>query len=228
MLAFPAHATQDPAVYRSVPNEKKQIAVTFDDGPHPILTPRILEILEKYQVRATFFMVGVNVNNYSEAAKAVQEHGHEIGNHTYSHRHLSQMNAAALQSDLAKCEEIIVNVCGRRPCLFRPPEGVVNQSVRRCGAEKDYSLILWSIDTKDWEVKNASKIADTVLKNIQPGDIILLHDYVGTQSKTPEALEIILPKLLAQGYEFVTVSELLQSAHCTSEGGGSEGPSSSS
>lgn len=187
----------------------KKIALTFDDGPHPTQTRKILSILDRYGVKATFFMIGQNVENYPEAAKAVAESGNEIGNHTFSHRHLSKTDNEKLSEEIERCGEKIQSVCGYQTKLFRPPEGVVSETVQRCAGERGYSLILWSIDTRDWETKNAQRIVNEVLKNVQSGDIILMHDYIGKNTKTPEALEILLPKLLALGYEPVTVSELL-------------------
>lgn len=195
-------------VYHSNPNETKRIALTFDDGPHPTQTKRILDILDAYGVKATFFMIGVNVENYPEAAKEVVQRGHEIGNHTYSHFHLKQLEQVGLSEELEKCEDTLENLCEYRTHLFRPPEGYLSDGVFECAEQGDYSLILWSIDTRDWEIKNADKIVETVMSKVGTGDIVLMHDYV-YQSKTPEALESLLPKLLALGYEPVTVSELL-------------------
>lgn len=198
-------------IYRSVSldPDKKQVALTFDDGPHPRLTKEILEILDEYGVKATFFMIGENVKNYPEAAKAVADAGHEIGNHTETHKHLRSLNEATLTKELEACKNSIFSVCGVYPTLFRPPEGATPAFVLKCAERFSYPVILWSIDTKDWEIKNTGKIADSVLSGIKPGAIILMHDYVGKNSKTPAALRVLLPKLLEEGYEFVSVSELL-------------------
>lgn len=196
-------------VYRSVKTESKRIALTFDDGPHPYLTGRILEILDRYDVQATFFMVGVNVVNYPDAAREVIQAGHEVGNHTFSHDHMAKLSEAEVGRELGLCEDALEELCEYRPHLFRPPEGAVNAYIEHCTEDNDYALILWSLDTRDWENKNAEQIVDRVLSKIQAGDIILMHDYIGRHSQTPEALEILLPKLLAAGYEPVTVSQLL-------------------
>ena len=196
-------------VYRSVKTDTKKIAITFDDGPHPHQTEAILEILDRYGVQSTFFMVGVNVVNYQDAARSVINRGHEVGNHTFSHCHLKQLDEEKISEELKKCEDALAELCEYHPHLFRPPEGMINDYIRHCSENYDYRLILWSIDTRDWETKNASQIVETVLEQVQPGDIILMHDYIGYHSKTAEALEILLPKLLARGYEPVTVSNLL-------------------
>ena len=196
-------------VYRSVTTEKKQIALTFDDGPHPALTPRILEILAKYNVPATFFMVGQNVLNYPNAARAVIEAGHEVGNHTFTHPHIANLNEKAIFEEIGKCEDALEELCEYRPHLLRTPQGALTQSLERCLLDDDYILVLWSLDTRDWENKSTVSIVKTVLDSVQSGDIILMNDFIGHNSKTPEALEKIIPILLSRGYEFVTVSALL-------------------
>lgn len=207
--SLPIDVRAEEKIYRSVVTDTKQIALTFDDGPHPRLTHEILDVLDKYSVQATFFMVGVNVVNYPEAAKEVIARGHEVGNHTYSHYHMRGLNEEALNDELDRCEDALEELCEYRPHLFRPPEGAITEYVRHSSERGDYTLVLWSLDTRDWEEKNTARIVQAVLENIQPGDIILMHDYIGTESKTPRALELLLPKLLKRGYEPVTVSRLL-------------------
>ncbi|MBQ7392076.1 MAG: polysaccharide deacetylase family protein [Clostridia bacterium] len=196
-------------VYRSVETEKKQIALTFDDGPHPILTERILKILDQYGVTATFFMVGENVINYPDAAKEVILAGHEVGNHTFTHPHIANLNEKAIFDEIGRCEDALEELCEYRPHLLRTPQGALTQSLERCLLDDDYILVLWSLDTRDWDNKSTACIVQTVLNNVKSGDIILMHDFIGHNSKTPDALEKIIPVLLSQGYEFVTVSELL-------------------
>ena len=196
-------------VYRSVETEKKQIALTFDDGPHPTLTPKILEILARYHVPATFFMVGQNVLNYPKAARAVIDAGHEVGNHTFTHPHIASLNEQAIFEEIGRCEDALGKLCEYRPHILRTPQGVLTPSLEKCLLEEDYILVLWSLDTRDWDNKSTDAIVRSVLDGVKSGDIILMHDYIGYNSKTPEALETIIPELLSLGYEFVTVSELL-------------------
>ena len=196
-------------VYRSVETEKKQIALTFDDGPHPTLTPKILEILARYNSPATFFMVGQNILNYPEAAKAVINAGHEVGNHTFTHPHIAHLNEQAIFEEIGRCEDALEELCEYRPHILRTPQGALTPSLERCLLEDDYILVLWSLDTRDWDNKSTDAIVRSVLDGVRSGDIILMHDYIGYNSKTPEALEKIIPELLSRGYEFVTVSELL-------------------
>lgn len=195
-------------VYRSADPETRKIALTFDDGPHPSYTYRILDILDRYGVKATFFMIGTNVEYYPEVAREVLRRGHEIGNHTYSHSRLTQMDGPTLREELRKSEVVMEQTLGIRSKLFRPPEGVVSEAVRSCSDTGGYTVVLWSVDTRDWETKQVGAIADHVLREVSPGAIILMHDYT-VHSQTPEALEVVLPKLLHLGYEPVTVSRLL-------------------
>lgn len=196
-------------IYHGRPNDRMEIALSFDDGPHPRLTPVILDILREYGVRATFFMVGENVTYYPEAAAAVAAAGHEIGNHTFSHRNCDRMGAAELESELTACEEAIASVAEGRPRLLRPPEGQMSEELRRVARGKGYRIILWDVDTRDWAHTPPAAIAEAILSEVQPGDIILMHDFIGYNSPTPEALRLVLPALLERGYRPVTVGELV-------------------
>ena len=207
LLMFPAVA--EVKVYRSVETEKKQIALTFDDGPHPTLTPKILEILARYHVQATFFMIGQNVLNYPEAARGVINSGHEVGNHTFTHPHIARLSEQTIFEEIGRCEDALEELCEYRPHILRTPQGALTPSLEKCLLEDDYILVLWSLDTRDWDNKSTDAIVRSVLDGVKAGDIILMHDYIGYNSKTPEALEKIIPELLSLGYEFVTVSELL-------------------
>ena len=209
LQALVSYSQAETVVYHSVKTDSKKIAITFDDGPHPFLTEKIMSILDEYNAKATFFMVGINVINYPDVARKVIAAGHEVGNHTFSHNHLKVMSEAALSNELGRCEDALEELCEYRPHLFRPPEGAVNTYIQHCSDNGDYRLVLWSVDTRDWENKDTNRIVDAVLSQIKPGDIILMHDYIGYHSKTPEALQVLLPKLIEDGYEPVTVSQLL-------------------
>lgn len=209
---IPAQATEQGTsiVFRKNQSKRKKIALTFDDGPHPRYTERILDILEKYGVRATFFVIGQNLENYPEVLKAVHQKGHEIGNHSYRHRNESHMDGATVLNEMEKCESLILQQTGVKPRLFRPPQGDYNEEVESIAKQKNYSIILWSIDTRDWDHTSADSILRTVDKEVTDGDIILMHDYVSGKNTTCEALEAMIPILLSRGYEFVTVSELIK------------------
>ena len=184
--------------------------MTFDDGPHPRYTPQILEILEEYGVTATFFIIGVNAENYPESLRLIAESGCEIGNHTYSHVRIDKMTDEELETDIIKCEEAILSVTGQRPVLFRPPQGRVPKNLLSISSKCGYKVVLWSIDTLDWSHNPSDNICSSVIENLQGGDIILMHDYISGKNTTCEAIRKFIPELLSMGYEFVTVSELLQ------------------
>ncbi len=196
-------------VYCRNSSHKGKIALTFDDGPHPRYTEKILHILEEYGITATFFVIGVNAENYPDALQLILDSGCEIGNHTYSHAHINQLEPDQIKQQILKCQDILYEKTGIRPCVFRPPEGVVPKCLNGIMEETDYNVVLWSIDTLDWAMNPSENISKTVLKNLQGGDIILMHDYVSGGNTTCDALRIMIPQILAKGYEFVTVSELI-------------------
>ena len=200
---------REEVVYRSHPNDRMEIALSFDDGPHPRLTPRILDILEEYDIRATFFMVGENVGYYPAAARAVAEAGHEIANHTFSHRRFGHMKAEDLRREITACEDALASITDAPVRLVRPPEGEMSEAVRLVAGELDYRIILWDVDTRDWAHTPPETISKHILDTVRPGDIILMHDFIGYDSPTPEALRRVIPALLERGYHFVTVGELV-------------------
>ncbi len=200
---------QDADIYRKNENDYMKIALTFDDGPHPRYTPKILDILEEFGVKATFFVVGVNAEYYPDTMGKIIKKGHEIGNHTYSHPHVSCLNSETLQKEVEKCESAIYGLTDYKTKLFRPPEGMIDADVRTVLRSLDYKVILWDIDTQDWANTPPDKICEYVVENVTSGDIILMHDYVAHNSPTPEALRLFLPILLEKGYNFVVVSELI-------------------
>ena len=185
------------------------IALTFDDGPHPRYTRQILDILDKYGVKATFFFVGQNIEYYPESALDVVKAGHEVGNHTYDHHRVEKMTQDDVLYEMTRCDDMIYSLSEYQTVLFRPPEGAFGEAVENSAAALGYSVILWSIDTRDWAHSSPAEIYENVMHNVDSGDIILMHDYVSYNSPTPKALELIIPELQRQGYRFVTVSELI-------------------
>ena len=196
-------------VYVRLNTKEKVLALTFDDGPHPTKTPQILDVLEKYGVKATFFMIGENVRLYPEVARKVAESGHEIGNHTYDHRSLYNMNDDEIKEQVRSCKEEIYSVTGKTAKLFRPPEGFMNDKIAFSMKDLGYNVILWGVDTYDWKGKSSFDIVKTVTDNTSGGDIILMHDYISKKSNTSKALDVIIPLLIERGYRFVCVSEFL-------------------
>ncbi len=205
--AVTAKASRDGEVEDKI----KRIALTFDDGPHAEYTPALLDLLKKYNVHATFFVVGTNVSMYPEIVQREISEGHEIGNHTNTHPcAINRLDEKTLKKELLDAENAIYEVADYRPHLFRPPCGLQSIAISNLVEDMDYKLILWSIDTLDWNKKTSLQyVLNTVRKNIKDGSIILCHDYVVREkSVTIEALDILIPELLSQGYEFVLASEL--------------------
>ena len=196
-------------VYRCISTKDKKIALTFDDGPHYKYTDRILDILESYGVKATFFVIGVNAEKYPEKVKKIASHGHEIGNHTYSHPHLKSISDEELQREIEKASAIISKITDKTPTIFRPPEGFCGKNITSTAEKCGCSVILWSHDTRDWAHTPSADISKKILDGVKCGDIILFHDFITPDTPTPDALENVIPKLIERGYEFLTVSELI-------------------
>lgn len=199
----------DDIVIYNYKNSDNKIALTFDDGPHPRQTRAILDVLDEYGIKATFFAVGINVENYTAALRQVVERGHEIANHTYTHPKVSSLDYNSFKKQILDCEDKIYEKIQYKTKLLRPPEGMIDTAVRSVARELDYKVILWDIDTRDWAHTSPQKIADHVIGKVRSGDIILMHDYIGKNSPTVEALRLFIPKLLDMGYNFVVVSELI-------------------
>ncbi|MBP1930107.1 polysaccharide deacetylase family protein [Ammoniphilus resinae] len=194
-----------------VPTNQKVICLTFDDGPDPKYTPEILKLLGKYQAKGTFFVTGNKVEQHPEIVLQQVLEGHEIANHSYSHRYISKMSSKELEEEILKTENIIKQVTGQVPKLYRPPGGFYNETVVNAAKGNGYTVVLWSWrhDTKDWANPGVDKIIKKVVKNAQNGDIVLFHDHGGNRKQTINALKEILPQLQKRGYRFITVSDLL-------------------
>ncbi|MBQ7669496.1 MAG: polysaccharide deacetylase family protein [Clostridia bacterium] len=189
--------------------DDKVVALTFDDGPHPKYTDEILDILSEYGVKATFFVIGKNVEEHPEIIQREVREGHEIGNHTFDHFYMNSLNESSIADEIKKCECSVLSAGGPNTKLLRPPGGICSTKLKKQCAAADYNVVLWSVDTRDWKRPSADHIVNSVLNNVSSGDIILMHDYVSGKSNTPEALKRIIPALIDEGYNFVTVSELI-------------------
>lgn len=182
---------------------RPMIALTFDDGPGKY-TARLLETLEEYDARATFFMLGQKVGDYAEEIKKMVEIGCEIGNHTTNHARLTELSVKDIEKEVNKTNNELEKIIGQGASLVRPPFGAVNANVRKTVKTP---LIMWSLDTLDWKRKNADSITKYVMKNVQDGDIILMHDI---HEFSVDSAEDFIPQLIEQGYQLVTVSEMAQ------------------
>lgn len=185
-----------------VDNGIKQIALTFDDGPDPKVTIQILETLDKYDAKATFFMLGSRVEYYPEVAKKVQEAGHELGNHTWNHPDLTKAGVAKVRNEINETSSIIENVTGQKVTAFRPPYGAVNKTVR---SQTNLPVVLWDVDTVDWKHRDSNQLLAHVKGATKDGSIILMHDI---HQSTADGLDAVLAYLQSEDYTFVTVSEL--------------------
>lgn len=184
-------------------SNKKRVALTFDDGPDPNVTMRVLETLEKYDAKATFFMLGSRVEYYPEIAKNVQEAGHELGNHSWTHPDLSKASIEKVFDEINRTSRIIEEVTGEKPYSFRPPYGAFNDVVRQ---QTDLPIALWDVDTLDWKHRNGQQLLASVKGSVKDGSIILMHDI---HPSTADGLDAVMAYLQENGYTFVTVSELL-------------------
>ena len=200
-----------PSAWRAAPG-RKRIALTFDDGPTPA-TPVLLDLLAQYRVPATFFQIGANVLSFPEIARAASAAGHETGNHSHTHPNFALTRAAFIEGEFERAQEIIARVTGQTPRFLRAPFGVRWFGFRAMQRRLNLTGAMWSIIGRDWKLP-AEAIAHRVLSRVTDGDIICLHDGRGTLKDsnvlpTIEAVRRIVPSLLAKGYHFETVSQLL-------------------
>ncbi len=183
------------------------VAMTFDDGPHPQNTTRLLDILRARNVKATFYVIGRSVDLYPQVVRRTVAEGHEIGNHSQTHRLLSKLGDSELRQEMARCRDAVARAAGVQPRTMRPPYGGLLQRQRELvHAEFGYPTILWSVDPLDWKNRNSGLITSRILAGASAGGIVLAHDLHAT---TVDAMPATLDGLLRRGFKFVTVSQLL-------------------
>jgi peptidoglycan/xylan/chitin deacetylase (PgdA/CDA1 family) len=182
---------------------QKEIALTFDDGPHPVYTPKLLDGLKERGVKASFFLIGESIEGNEEIIRRMYEEGHLIGNHSQNHMQLTKENVEAACQQIERTNQKIYEITGEMPSYIRPPYGSWSEELE---CMVPMTVVLWNIDTLDWKSQNTSQIVRHVRKNVEDGSIILLHDVYGTS--VAAALEII-DTLSKEGYNFVTVDELI-------------------
>lgn len=200
------------SIENGVDPNKPMMALTFDDGPGP-RTMELLEVLERYDAHATFFMQGKNVPNYGDAVKKMLEIGCELGNHSYDHPQLTKLDADGIRQQIGDTNNLIAKEAGQPATVMRPPYGAINDTVK---ANVGLPMILWSVDTLDWKTRNVQSTIDAVMAS-GDGDIILMHD-IHTQS-VDAAIQLI-PMLIENGYQLVTISEMAEARGITLENGG--------
>jgi peptidoglycan-N-acetylglucosamine deacetylase len=194
----------------------KVVAVTFDDGPSPVWTPKILDELKKAHIKATFFMLGEHVASYPDIARRVAEEGHEIGNHTYDHHVLLYYKPGELEKELQDTERIIQKVTGQSARYFRPPKAWLTPQEKKQIEALGYKIVLWSLNSKDWVTFDDKYIVKYIVLNVRPGDILLFHDSGGVfgaeggdRHETVKTISLLTDALAKRGYRFVTLTELL-------------------
>lgn len=189
--------------------DRRQVALTFDDGPLPPYTGRVLDILERYGVTATFFCVGMLADAYPDGVAEIRQRGHQLGNHTWSHPFLPELTRAEVVAQVSRAGEAIARAAGEDPpTLFRPPYGGRSPQVLRWLAELDSTVVLWDVMGFDWALPGEEHISQAVLDSVQPGSVVLLHDGGGDRQQTVDALPAILEGLLARGFDFVAIDDL--------------------
>lgn len=183
------------------------IAMTFDDGPHPQNTPRLLDMLAKRNIKATFYVIGRSVDLHPGVLRRTVAEGHEIGNHSHTHRLLSKLGDTEVRQEMQRCQDAIGRAAGVRPRTMRPPYGGLLQRQRELiHSEFGYPTILWSVDPLDWKRPGPSVVASRILSGTTAGGIVLAHDL---HSQTVDAMPATLDGLLRKGFKFVTVSQLI-------------------
>ena len=195
---------------RYVHTHEKIALLTFDDGPSVPYTKEILDILDKYDVKATFFVVGINVKKYPDLVKEIISRGNEIGNHSYTHDKLKQKSASAIAADLTKTDQLIRGVGYQKVIPFRAPFGQLSPNMETALKDLNKPHILFNFLPKDWENPPPQVIYDRVMEKASPGFIITLHDGWNHRENTVKATEMIIKGLKAKGYRFVTATEFLK------------------
>jgi peptidoglycan-N-acetylglucosamine deacetylase len=196
-----------PATYAQARVDQPYIAMTFDDGPSAENTPRLLEILKQRNIKATFFLIGQNVVSNPDLVRRILAEGHEIGNHSWTHPQLSKLSDDRVTAEITQTQDAIKDASGFTPILLRPPYGAITPRQREWIENRfGLNIILWSVDPFDWKRPGASVITQRILSQTRPGAIILSHDI---HKQTVDAMPATLDALIAKGYKFATVSQLI-------------------
>jgi peptidoglycan/xylan/chitin deacetylase (PgdA/CDA1 family) len=191
---------------RHAPRDRQVVALTFDDGPDPVTTPALLDVLADLGVPATFFVVGEGVDANPAVVHRIAREGHELGNHTYCHRYLPLARARSVEYELRETDRAVERAAGVTPTIGRPPWGGRSPWTVRAFTRLAKRLVLWDVNSYDWKGKSAREVVDRVLDRARPGSIILMHEAREGGATTIEAVRMLVPALRARGFELVTVS----------------------
>ena len=189
------------------PSEAKYLALTFDDGPDRVLTTRLLDGLLAYDARVTFFVVGHRLGTTADIVKRMVDEGHAVGNHSYNHANLANSSNTGIAYQIDATNDLLHSILNQETPLLRPPYGARDARVVKIAAERDMSLIMWSIDPQDWRIRDAKIVSDHIVSRAKNGDIILLHDIHPTSI---DAALMAVKQLTEDGFTFITVDELLE------------------
>jgi peptidoglycan/xylan/chitin deacetylase (PgdA/CDA1 family) len=201
------NAAPSKVSYSSCNVDGQFLAMTFDDGPHPQHTPRLLDMLKQRGIKATFFLVGQNAAQYPEILKRMAAEGHELANHSYTHPILNPLGEGGIREQLDKTHQAVLGATGITMKLLRPPYGALTENMRRWTFQTfGYRTVLWDVDPLDWKVRDAARVQSEILGHARAGSIVLAHDI---HKSTVDAMPETLDALAAKGFKFVTVSELI-------------------
>lgn len=195
-------------------HKQRSVAITFDDGPVEPYTSQVLDILMKYNVLATFFLLGENIERFPDTAQRIVNEGHRIGNHTHDHSNLAEVDNGRVDIEVAKGAETLKTILNQEPTIFRPPYGEYTPYLFEAIDKFGYRVVLWSIDPVDWDVEQPEIDNQVIFDKVEPGSIILLHDGIESHATIPfdrantvDMLPLILEELIKRGYKFSTTFE---------------------
>jgi peptidoglycan-N-acetylglucosamine deacetylase len=189
--------------------DRAEVALTFDDGPHPMFTGQVLEVLARYGIRATFFCIGLTAHGMEKEVARIADLGHHVGNHTWTHPYLPDLSPSRLRDQVGWASDTLARLTGETPTLLRPPYGSLTPEVLEWCNDLDETLVMWDVEAEDWGMPGPDAIARRVLDGAQPGSVVLLHDGGGDRSQTVQALPAVIEGCLERGLSFVTLPDLL-------------------
>jgi peptidoglycan/xylan/chitin deacetylase (PgdA/CDA1 family) len=192
-----------------VETKEKVVALTYDDGPNPPYTNQLLDLFEQNRIKATFFVIGKNIENHPETVQLILSKGHELGNHSYSHKRMVFKSPSFIRAEIEKTDVLLRQLGVKQEIHFRAPYGQKLLVLPYILAQLGKKNILWTVDPKDFEESNPEAIKNYILEKVKPGSIVLMHDGGGERSQTIAATEMVIKGLQKKGYTFKTVSELI-------------------